>query len=210
MRITGFTMAALLAAGTAAAQAPVELPFPRKTGGMPLMEALAKRATSREFDTRDLPVEQLSNLLWAGFGVSRADGRRTAPSSMNRQEIEIYVLLKSGAYVYDAPGHRLAPVLAEDVRALGGRQEFVKDAPATLVYVADLARMQEAPAAQKHETAAIDAGFVSQNVYLYCASEGLATGVRAWVDVEALGKRLGLRADQRIVAAQSVGWPKKK
>lgn len=209
MRITGFTMAALLAAGTAVAQAPVELPAPRKTGGMPLMEALAKRATSRELDTRDLPVEHLSNLLWAGFGVNRADGRRTAPSSMNKQEIEIYVLLKSGAYVYDAPGHRLALVLAEDVRALGGRQEFVKDAPVTLVYVADLARMQEAPAAQKHETAAIDAGFVSQNVYLYCASEGLATGVRAWVDVEALGKRLGLRADQRIVAAQSVGWPKK-
>jgi nitroreductase len=209
MKGLGFAMAAALVAGEALAQAPIELPAARRTGGMPLMEALARRATSREFDSRDLPVEHLSNLLWAGFGVTRPDGKRTAPSSMNKQEIEIYVLLKSGAYVYDAAKHRLAPVLAEDVRALGGRQEFVKDAPVTLVYVADLAKMQEAPVAQKQETAAIDTGFISQNVYLYCASEGLATGVRAWIDTEALGRRLGLRPDQRITAAQSVGWPKR-
>jgi len=209
MKGLGFTAAALLAAAGAIAQAPVELPSPRTTGGMPLMEALAKRATSRAFDTRDLPADQLSSLLWAGFGVNRPDGKRTAPSSMNKQEMEIYVLLKSGAYVYDAAKHRLAPVLAEDIRALGGRQEFVKDAPVTLVYVADLAKMQDAPAAQKSETAAIDTGFISQNVYLYCASEGLATGVRAWVDTETLAKRLSLRADQRITAAQSVGWPKR-
>jgi nitroreductase len=127
---------------------------------------------------------------------------------MNKQELEIYVLLKSGAYVYDAARHRLAPVLAEDARALGGRQEFVRDAPVTLVFVADESRMSEAPAEVKHETAAIDTGFVSQNVYLYCASEGLATGVRTWVDTEALGKRLGLPAGQRITAAQSIGYPK--
>jgi nitroreductase len=209
MKGLGFTAAALLVAAGAIAQAPVDLPSPAKTGGMPLMEALAKRATSREFDTRDLPADQLSSLLWAGFGVNRPDGKRTAPSSMNKQEMEIYVLLKTGAYVYDAAKHRLAPVLAEDVRALGGRQEFVKDAPVTLVYVADLAKMQDAPAAQKNETAAIDTGFIAQNVYLYCASSGLVTGVRAWVDTETLARRLGLRADQRITAAQSVGWPRK-
>lgn len=204
-----WTVAAALLAGEAVAQAPIELPAARRTGGLPLMEALARRATSREFDTRDLPLEHLSNVLWAGFGVNRPDGKRTAPSSRNRQEIEIYVLLKSGAYVYDAVKHRLAPVLAEDVRALGGRQDFVRDAPVTLVFVADLAKMSDAPAAEKNETAAIDSGFVSQNVYLYCASEGLATGVRAWVDTEALGKRLALRADQRITAAQSIGYPKR-
>jgi nitroreductase len=174
------------------------------------MEALSKRATSREFDTRDLPLEHLANALWAGFGVNRPDGKRTAPSSRNRQETEIYVLLKTGAYLYDAARHRLAPVLAEDIRSLGGRQEFVRDAPVTLVYVADEARMEDAAADAKHETAAIDTGFISQNVYLYCASEGLATGVRAWVDTEALGRRLGLRAGQRITAAQSVGYPKPK
>lgn len=209
MKGLGFTGAALLVAAGAIAQPPVELPSPRKTGGMPLMEALAKRATSREFDTRDLPADQLSSLLWAAFGVNRPDGKRTAPSSMNKQEMELYVLLKAGAYVYDAAKHRLAPALGEDLRALGGRQEFVKDAPVTLVYVADLAKMQDAPAAQKNETAAIDTGFISQNVYLYCASSGLVTGVRAWVDTETLAKRLGLRADQRITAAQSVGWPRK-
>jgi nitroreductase len=209
MKRPGFTVAALLVAAGALAQAPVELPAPRMSGGMPLMEALAKRATSREFDGRDLPPDHLANLLWAGFGVNRPDGKRTAPSSMNKQEMEIYVLLKTGAYVYDAAKHRLTPVLGEDVRALGGRQEFVRDAPVTLVYVADLAKMQDAPAAQKNETAAIDTGFISQNVYLYCASEGLVTGVRAWVDTEALAKRLSLRGDQRITAAQSVGWPKR-
>ena len=208
--VAGAAVAQVAAAqpATTAAQPAIELPAPRRAGGMPLMEALSKRATSREFDTRDLPLEHLSNALWAGFGVNRPDGKRTAPSSMNKQEMEIYVLLKSGAYVYDAAKNRLSPALAEDVRALGGRQDFVRDAPVTLVFVADLARMAEAPLPAKQETAAIDTGFISQNVYLYCASEGLATGVRAWVDAEALGKRLGLRADQRITAAQSIGYPK--
>jgi len=206
--LEAWTVAVALVAGEAGAQAAIGLPAPRKTGGMPLMEALARRATSREFDTRDLAPDHLSNVLWAGFGVNRPDGKRTAPSSMDKQETDIYVLMKSGAYVYDATRHWLAPVLAEDIRGLGGRQEFVRDAPVTLVYVADLVRMADAPLAVKHETASIDSGFISQNVYLYCASEGLATGVRAWVDTEALGKRLGLRSDQWITAAQSIGYPK--
>ena len=203
-KLSLWLVAALSFAGQAG-----ELPAPRKTGGLPLMEALARRATAREFDVKELPMEHLSNILWAGFGVNRPDGKRTAPSSHDRRETEIYVLLKQGAYVYDATKHRLTPVLAEDIRALGGRQDFVRDAPATLVFVADLAKMGDSPAAEKETTAAIDTGFISQNVYLYCASEGLATGVRAWVDQEALGKRLGLRPDQRITAAQSIGFPKK-
>lgn len=209
MRLGSFAIVALLLAGTAGAQSAIELPVPRKTGGLPLMEALARRSTSREFDPRELPVEHLSNVLWAGFGVNRPDGKRTAPSSMNKQELEIYVLLKSGAFVYDANTNRLAPVLAEDIRALGGRQEFVRDAPVTLVFVADLAKMADGTEVDKERTAAIDTGFVSQNVYLYCASEGLATGVRAWVDEDALGRRLRLRPEQRITAAQSIGYPKK-
>ena len=154
-------------------------------------------------------MQQISSLLWAAFGVNRADGKRTAPSAMDHQETDIYVLLKQGAYVYDAKANRLTQVLAEDIRALGGKQDFVKDAPLTLVYVADLAKMGNGNAAEKESTASIDVGFIAQNVYLYCASESLATGVRGWVDHDALGKRLGLRVDQRIIAAQSVGYPKK-
>ena len=195
---------------TLLAQAPkaLELVPAQKKGGMPLMEALAKRSTSRAFEAKELTPQQLSNLLWAAFGINRPDGKRTAPSSMNKLETDIYVLMKQGVYVYDAKQHRLDLALAEDIRELGGKQPFVKEAPITLVFVADLAKMNEAGKEEKLNTANIDAGFISQNVYLYCASEGLATGVRAWVDREALGKRLKLRADQYITAAQSVGYPK--
>jgi nitroreductase len=209
MRLGLSLLAAVLALGAQTTQSVVDLPAPRKTGGLLLMEALALRATSRAFDTRKLPLEQLSNALWAGFGVNRPDGKRTAPSARNRQELEIYVLLEQGAYVYDAAKHRLVPVLADDIRALGGSQDFVRDAPVTLVFVADLAKMGDGKPAEKESTAAFDTGFISQNVYLYCASEGLATGVRGWVDRDTLGKRLRLRPDQRITAAQSIGYPKK-
>lgn len=192
----------------AQAPQPAELPAPQKTGGMPLMEALSKRSTSRSFDTRELSRQQLSNLLWAAWGINREDGHRTAPSSMNKQEIDLYLLTKQGVFLYQAKKHALVPVLGEDIRALGGRQPFVKDAPLTVVYVADLARMSDADRAEKLNTAFIDTGFISQNIYLYCASEGLATGVRGWVDREPLAKKLGLRADQAITVAQSVGYPK--
>jgi len=207
MRLALWLFAATLATGTPTTPSAVDLPAPQKSGGMPVMEALSKRATARAFDSQDLSPQQLSNLLWAAFGVNRPDGKRTAPSAMNFQETDVYVLLKQGAYVYDAKANRLMPALAEDVRALGGVQEFVKDAPVTLVFVADLAKMRGG--LDKDATASIDVGFISQNVYLYCASEGLATGVRLMVDRDALGKRLGLRADQHIIAAQSVGYPKK-
>jgi nitroreductase len=208
MRLTLWLLSASLAAGTSTPTA-LDLPAPQKTGGMPVMEALSKRATARAFDSQDLSTQQLSNVLWAAFGVNRPDGKRTAPSAMDHQETDVYVLLKQGAYVYDAKANRLAPVLAEDIRALGGKQDFVKDAPLTLVFIADLAKMGNGNVAEKESMASIDVGFIAQNVYLYCASEGLATGVRMWVDHDALGKRLGLRPDQHIIAAQSVGYPKK-
>ena len=209
MRLTLWLFAAALAAGETGAPTTLDLPTPQKTGGMPVMEALSKRATARAFDARDLSPQQLSNVLWAAFGVNRADGKRTAPSAMDHQETDIYALLKQGAYVYDAKANRLTQVLADDIRTLGGKQDFVKNAPLTLVFIADLAKMGNGNVAEKESTASLDVGFISQNVYLYCASEGLATGVRGWVDHDALGKRLGLRADQRIIAAQSVGYPKK-
>jgi len=188
----------------------VPLLSPQMEGGKPLMQALKERATARAFSPERLPDQILSNLLWAAFGVNRPDsGRRTAPSAVNWQEIDVYVVMASGAHVYEAKTHSLTPVVSEDLRALAGTQAFVKDAPVTLVFVADYARMGKATQEQKDFFAPADTGYISQNVYLYCASEGLATGVRAGMDRPALAKALKLRPDQKIILAQSVGYPKK-
>ncbi len=185
------------------------LPVPQKTGGMPLMEALGKRSTSRDFDSgKDLTKQQLSNLLWAAFGINREDGKRTAPSALNYQEIEVYVLMKNGAFVYDAKSNVLKQLLAEDIRELGGTQSFVKDAPVTLVYIADFTKAGSGSEASMRETSGINAGHISQNVYLFCASEGLITGARLSIDKDGLGKKLGLRKEQWIVLAESVGYAK--
>jgi len=171
------------------------------------MEALSKRATGRSFATNDLSPQQISSLLWSAFGVNRPDGKRTAPSANNKQETDIYILLKSGAYVYSAVSNKLDQILAEDIRALGGTQAFVKDAPVTLVFVADLAK-RGGDSEGARNTANIGVGYISQNVYLFCASEGLATGARGSVDRKALGEKLKLRPDQLIVLGQSVGYRK--
>jgi hypothetical protein len=201
------SLSLLAAAGE---MAPVILPAPQKDGGKPLMQALALRATSREFAKDPLPPQTLSNLLWAAWGINRpGEGKRTAPSARNWQEMDVYVVLPAGAYRYDAIGNVLKPVVPGDLRALAGSQEFVKDAPLTLVFVADTGRMKGSAADQRTQYAWADAAFLSENVYLFCASEGLATGVRAMVDRVALGKALEL-GDGRIIAfAQSVGFPKK-
>jgi nitroreductase len=202
-----FVFVAAFIAGSLFAQS-IDLPAPQKTGGMPLMEALAKRSTARAFDSKELSPRQLSSLLWAADGVNRPDGKRTAPSARNFQETDIYVLLKQGAYVYAAKSNKLDLVVAEDMRALGGTQAFVKDAPATLVFVADISKMGDGSNEDKKNTANIDVGYISQNVYLFCASEGLVTGARGSVDRATLGPRLKLRPDQMIILAQSVGYPK--
>lgn len=209
MRVALAILASVLTLGETSAQDVINLPAPRKTGGMPVMEALARRATSRAFDPKPLTSQQLSDALWAAFGVNRPDGKRTAPSSRDRRELEIYVLQAQGVSLYDATRHRLARVLAVDLRAVQSTQDFVRDAPVTFVFVADLSKMSEETVAEKEATAAFDTGFVSQNVYLYCASEGLATGVRSWLNREVLAERMKLRPDQRITAAQSIGYPKK-
>jgi SagB-type dehydrogenase family enzyme len=171
---------------------------------------LKDRKSSREFSIEKLPIQVLSNLLWAAFGINRPDlGKRTAPSAVNWQEIDIYVAAADGLYLYDAKAHMLNPVLSEDIRALTGRQPFVKEAPLNLVYVADFSRMGKATNEDKEFYSAADTGFIAQNVYLYCASEGLATIVRALIDRPALGKVMKLRPDQKITLAQSVGYPKK-
>ena len=189
---------------------PVELPPPQTEGGKQLMQVLKERKSSREFDSAPLAPQVLSNLLWAAAGVNRPDGRRTAPSASNRQEIDIYVATADGLYLYEPKEHRLAAVSAEDMRTATATQAFAREAPVNLVYVADFAKMGQGSTENKVLYSAADTGFISQNVYLYCASEGLATVVRASVDREALAAKLGFRPEQRIVLAQSVGYPKKK
>ena len=189
--------------------APIQLPAPQTAGGRPLMQALQLRATSREFAPDPLPPQVLSDLLWAAWGINRPDsGMRTAPSAHNWQETDVYVVTAAGAYLYDARGNRLVRVAAADLRPLAGVQAFVKDAPATLVFVADTARMKGAPPEMRQTYAWADAAFLSENVYLFCASTGLATGVRAMVDRPPLAKALKLTPTQLITLAQSVGYPK--
>lgn len=207
MKRTLYVFVAAIIASRLFAQS-LDLPAPQKTGGMPLMEALAKRSTARAFDAKELSPRQFSSLLWAAFGINRPDGKRTAPSARNYQETDIYVLLKQGAYVYAAASNKLELVVAEDIRALGGTQAFITNAPVTLVFVADLSKMGGGTNDDKKNTANIDVGYISQNVYLFCASEGLVTGARGSVDRAVLGPRLKLRPDQMIILAQSVGYPK--
>lgn len=190
---------------------PIQLLAPQMTGGKPLMQALKDRKTTREFSSKELPLQVISDMLWAADGINRPDsGRRTAPSAMNMQEINIYVAKADGLYLFDAKMNMLMPVLSEDIRALTGTQSFVKDAPVNLVFVADLAKMSRMSPENIDIYAAADTGYISQNVYLFCASAELATVVRGSVDKPALAKAMKLRADQRIILAQTVGYPKEQ
>ncbi len=186
----------------------LELPPPRISGGMPLMEALSDRHSSRSFSPEPLPQQMLADLLWAAWGVNRpGSGKRTAPSAVNRQEITVYVVMEQGAYRYDAPANRLAGVESGDLRELTGTQGFVATAPLNLVYVADMGRVAGGNEERKILYAGADTGFISQNVYLFCASKGLATVVRGAVDREPLARALGLGSDQQVILAQTVGYP---
>jgi nitroreductase len=186
---------------------PIQLPTPQTSGGRPLMQVLKERQTRREFRSEKLPMQVLSNLLWAAFGINRPDGRRTAPSAMNWQQIDIYVAMSDGLFLYNAKGSRLEPVLTKDVRAATGTQAFVATAPVNLVYVADLNKTGDSGSDAEFFTAA-DVGFIGENVYLFCASEGLATVVRGSVDRTALANIMKLAQKQKILLAQSVGYPK--
>lgn len=187
------------------AAATVTLPPPPRSGGLPLMAALAARGSSRAFAPGALPLAQLSALLWAAWGVNRDGGGRTAPSALNAQEIDLYVALPEGAYRYDAAAHALQLVVAADLRRVTGYQDFVDEAPLDLVFVADHGRMGLVPVAQRESYASVAAGAIAQNVYLFCASAGLATVLRAWIDRDAIADALGLPHDQQVLLSQTVG-----
>jgi len=185
-----------------------QLPDPQTEGGKPLMQVLSERKSTREFSYRDIPSNILSNLLWAANGVNRADtGERTAPSTKNMQEIDIYVAKADGLYLYDAKSNTLVPILDQDIRVYTGVQGFVKDAPVNLIYVADYNKMSSLTIGEKEFYSACDTGFVSQNVYLFCASNNLATVVRGAVNKLTLGKIMKLRPSQRIILTQTIGYP---
>ncbi len=184
------------------------LPTPVQMGGMPLMEALAARQSQRQFSDAALTEQQLSDLLWAAGGINRPElGGRTAPSAMNAQELQIHVALPRGLFRYASQTQELQRTAAEDVRAVTGYQDFVDRAALDLVFVADFARMGLVPAARREAYAFAAAGAAAQNVYLYCASAGLATVVRAWFDRDGLARAMGLGHDEQVLLAQTVGVP---
>jgi SagB-type dehydrogenase family enzyme len=204
----GVLMMSATGSGLAQDAGTIGLPPPETAGGMPLMQALQARHSTREFGSKPLSPQTLSNLLWAASGVNRpGSGQRTAPSAHDWREIDVYVVTADGAYRYDAPGHALQRVATGDLRPLTGVQDFVATVPLNLVYVADHARMSGAGAEDRAFYSAADAGFIAQNVYLYCASAGLATVVRGLIERHALGAALGLDEQQHIILAQSVGYP---
>jgi len=187
---------------------PIQLPSPQMEGGKPLMQTLKDRISLRTFGEEKLPLQTLSNLLWAAFGINRPDGRRTAPSARNWQEIDIYVSSPEGLFLWDAQKNLLNPIVGKDVRGLTGNQPFAKEAAVNLVYVADYSRVT-GEGEGKDVLVGADIGFIGENVYLYCASEGLATVFRANVDRETLAKEMKLKPERKIMFAQSVGYPKK-
>jgi len=186
----------------------IKLPDPQLEKGKPLMQALNERQSIRSYSTREISLQELANLLWAANGINRKEsGRRTAPTAQNRQEIEVYVSNKDGLFRYNAQQHALVTIHNRDIRAITGKQSYVGTAPLNLIIVADLSKMG-ADLQANLQTANIDAGFVSQNIYLYCASENMATVVRGSVDRQKLAPEMGLSPNFHIVVAQTVGYPK--
>jgi len=207
----GLLSAAVLSGTSAQAadEAPVmQLPAPKMSGGMPLMQALKLRHSTREYSDRALPLPVLSELLWAAFGVNRPSGDRTIPYWRHIMVIDVYAAMADGVWFYDPKAHLLRKHLNADIRAVTGMQDFVAGAPLNLVYVAHGERMHDVPPTDRRLYASVDAGFIGQNVYLFCASEGLATVFRAALDYKKLEKAMQLEDEQFVTFAQTVGYPK--
>jgi nitroreductase len=197
--------------GIASADTPgsVDLPTPQMEGGKPLMEVLTARRSTRAYADRSLPPQVLSNLLWAAWGVNRpASGLRTAPSSHEAMDIDIYLAMENGVWIYDPRANRIARRMPDDIRGeTTTGQEYVKTAPLNLIYVSNAARLENMSEAERLLSGIADSAVIAQNVYLFCASEGLATVLRGSVPAKQLAVRLGLGPTQAIYLAQSVGYP---
>ena len=207
--VVGVMFAAFATCAAALDIQDISLPAPRMEGGKPLMQALKERQTSRSYSEKKLPLQVLSDLLWAAAGINRPDsGKRTAPSARNWQEVQVYVVMEEGSFLYDAKANCLRAVAKGDLRKLTGRQDFVSSAPINLVYVADFTKMKGASPENQVFYSSADTGYISQNVYLFCASEGLGTVVRGMVERKALAEALKLPDEKKIILAQTVGYPK--
>lgn len=188
----------------------IRLHAPDKTRGTNVMKALADRHSAREFANKELSMQDLSDLLWAANGINRpSDGKRTAPSALNKQDIDVYVFTKEGAYLYDARQQVLKPIAEGDHRTLvAGGQDFVTTAPVCLVFVSDLSRFGIGASEHVKLMGAMDAAIVSQNVNLICAGIGLSTVPRATMDSEGLKRILKLSDSQLPFMNNPVGYPK--
>lgn len=187
----------------------VLLPTVKKEGGMPLMEALSKRQSVREYDySKAISEEMLSELLWATCGVNRPDGKRTAGSTLNKQAVSVYVVVEKGIYLYLSQENALELVCEGDFRAQTGMQSFVKAAALNLVFVGDVQKLGIDDAAHNMLMLGVDAGLMSQNTYLYCASKGLGTVVRGSIDGAAFAKLIKLPSHKKVLLAQTISWPK--
>ncbi len=206
--LAGAAVAAIPAVGAVQALKSLDLPPPRSEGGQPLISALKLRRSTREYSDRSLPAQVLSDLLWAAFGVNRPSGDRTAPYWRHVMVMDIYVAMAEGVWLYEPKAHALLPHMKDDIRAETGLQDFVGTAPLNLVYVAHGERMTDISAEDRRLYASVDTGFIGQNVYLFCASEGLATVFRGAVDCPKLARRLQLPDKQFVTFAQTVGYPR--
>lgn len=183
-----------------------QLPRPNQAGGMPLMEAFKERKTTRTFVDKPLSDQQISNLLWAANGINRPEAmRRTVPTASNNQEIDVYLFTKKAIYLYDAANHTLKLKKEGDYRVQAGKNEFFKDAPVALTFVADFDRMAKYDKASQEFYSATDVGFVSQNVYLFCASENLSTVVCGYIDRDAIKDLLNID-NGKVLLSQPIGF----
>lgn len=189
---------------------PIALPAPEKTGGLPAAEAFSLRRSTREFNpTRKLPLQTVSNLLWSAAGTNRPDGHRTNPTALGREDITLYLFTDSAVYVYDHTANALKPVADGDHRALvAGAQDFVTEAPASVVIVSDFGKFSDLGEAAAASMGTADAGIVSQNINIFCAANGLATVTRASMDAAAIAKLLGLGSAAKPVLNNPVGYAK--
>jgi SagB-type dehydrogenase family enzyme len=188
---------------------PIKLLPPQTEKGKTLMKALEERRTTREYSDRAMSLQDISNVLWAANGVNRVkEMKHTAPTAMNWQEIDVYVVLGKGIYLYNPHDSTLYPVIKGDLREQAGTQEYVKTAPLNLIYVADYTKMKNAEEAKKESYASADAAFIAENVYLVCAAFDMGCVVRASLEKEKLSVTMKLRPEQKIIFGQTVGFLK--
>jgi SagB-type dehydrogenase family enzyme len=191
----------------------IKLPEPQKDLKFPLMEALEKRRTIRKWNDAPISEQEISNLLWAACGITKSKygnvkSKRTAPSACNSQEIRVYAIIQQGVFLYNEEDHELIEITPKDIRDNIGTQKMMKSAPMGLVFVADLSRMKSPflrSMEAKRFSAWVDTGYISQNVYLYCAASNLGTAVLSLVNRDKLHKLIGLKEDEKIVLTQVVG-----